>query len=122
MPNFKLGTSFYPIRLSAYMKSEAELTISIENMGSDVCWVECDVLVPESISLAPDRPLSQGRIRVGIVQPKETRTGRCKIYSGLKSYPGLYTLKLIALGYGKDGSISGKLEKAVDLRCATLTQ
>ncbi len=102
------------------MRSEVELSIEIENQGEQSCWVECDVIVPDAISLAPERELSKGRIRVGIINPSENLTGKCKIYSGAKTYPDVYDLKLVVYGFGKDGAILQRDEKKTELRCEHL--
>jgi hypothetical protein len=75
------------------------------------------VLLPTSISLAPDKDLEKGRIRVGIVNPREIRSGKCKIYGSAKSYPELYPIKIVVYGFGKDGAITARDEKTAELRC-----
>jgi len=117
MPTFRVSTKFYPIRLNAFMRNEVELTIEIENTGKEPLWSECDVIVPAAISLASDKELGTGRIRVGIVNPQEIRTGKCKIYGSAKSYPELYQIKIVVYGFGKDGAITARDEKSVELRC-----
>jgi len=117
MPTFHISTKFYPIRLNAFMRNEVELSIEIENTGNDPLWCECDVLLPDAISLAPDKDLEKGRLRVGIVNPTEIRTGKCKIYGSAKSYPELYPIKVVVYGFGKDGAITARDDKTVELRC-----
>jgi hypothetical protein len=117
MPTFRISTKFYPIRLNAFMRNEVELSIEIENTGKEPLWSECDVIVPAAISLASDKELGTGRIRVGIINPQEIRTGKCKIYGSAKSYPELYQIKIVVYGFGKDGAITARDEKSVELRC-----
>jgi len=114
---FRISPRFYPIRLNAYMRNEVELSIELENTGGESYWTECDVILPEALSLARDRELRMGRIRVGIINSKEILTGKCKIYADATSYPELYPIKIIAYGFGKDGSISQREEKKAELRC-----
>ncbi|MBI4399789.1 hypothetical protein HY570_03485 [Candidatus Micrarchaeota archaeon] len=102
------------------MRNEVEMAVEIENLTSEASWAECDVIVPPSLSLAPDKELGKGRLRIGIINPKEIRTGKCKIYAGAKSYPDVYIVKLVAYGFGRDGAIVGREEKRVDLRCEAL--
>ena len=110
-------TRFSPMRMVAYMRNEVEMEISVRNDGSEPCWVECDLQIPEAISLAPDRLLSRGRIRVGIVLPREKLEKKAKVYGGASSYPDTYTLRLTFFCYGKDGTISERSEVRADLRC-----
>jgi hypothetical protein len=117
MATFRIATKFYPIRLNAFMRNEVELTIEIENMSDEPLWSECDVIVPPAISLAPDKELEKGRIRIGIINPNEIMTKKCKIYGSAKSYPDVYPIKLIVYGHGKDAAIVARDEKTVELRC-----
>ncbi|MBI5158767.1 hypothetical protein HY992_01465 [Candidatus Micrarchaeota archaeon] len=117
MPLFQIRPRFYPIKLNAYSKSEVELTIDVENLSNDACWSECDVILPPEISLSHDASLTKGRLRVGIIDAKGSRSGKCKIYSTLGAYPGVYTVSLIVYAYGKDGAIAGREEKKTDIRC-----
>lgn len=120
MPAFHINTRFFPIRLTAFMKNDVELSVEAENLTEAPLWTECDVVVPSPISLAPDRDLQAGRIRIGIINPKETKAGRCKIYAGAKSYPERYDIKLVVFGYGDDGAIAAREEKKIELRCERL--
>jgi len=117
MTLLKISSRFYPIRLNAFMRSEAELSIEVENTTDLTLWFECDVLLPDAISLAPDRSLGKGRLRVGIIDPRGKGTGKCKIYAGVKSYPDRYPIQLIAYAYGRDGAIIGREESKTELRC-----
>ena len=110
-------TRFPPIRMVAYMRNEVEMEISARNDGAEPRWVECDLSIPEAISLAPDRMLSRGRIRIGIVLPREKLEKKVKIYGGASSYPDTYALRLTFFCYGRDGAIAERSEIRADLRC-----
>ncbi len=120
MPVFNISTRFYPIRLTAFMRNEVEMSVELENRSDQPVWTECDVTIPEAVSLAPDRELHRGRLRIGIINPKEILTGKCKIYASARSYPESYVVKLTAYGFGKDGAIFAREDKKVDLRCEQL--
>jgi hypothetical protein len=120
MPMFNIATRFHPIRLTAFMRNEVELSVEIENRSESPLWTECDITIPEAVSLAPDKDLHRGRLRIGIIAPKEILTGKCKIYANSRSYPDTYTLKLTAFGFGRDGAISAREDKKADLRCEQL--
>ncbi|MCX8174631.1 MAG: hypothetical protein N3E51_00285 [Candidatus Micrarchaeota archaeon] len=116
------STRFYPLRMVAYVRNEVEMEVSVRNGGKEERWVECDVSVPEAVSLAPDRLLSKGRMRVGIVLPGEKISKKIKIYGGASSYPDTYVIRLTFYGYGKDGTIEERYEVKSDLRCEKLGQ
>lgn len=110
-------THFSPIRLSAYIRNEVEMEVTVKNEGDSPLWVECDITTPEAISLAPDRLLSKGRMRIGIVSPKEKISKKVKIYGSASSYPDTYTIRLTFFGFGKDGVVEERLETKTELRC-----
>jgi len=120
MSVLRISTRFHPIRLTAFMRNNVEMSIEVENIGKEPLWTECDVTTPESISLAPDRALHRGRLRIGIINPGEILTGKCKIYANAQSYPDIYTLKLTAYGFGRDGAIAAREDRQVELRCEQL--
>jgi len=93
------------------------MEISVRNEGAEPRWVECDVSVPEAVSLAPDRSLCKGRTRVGIALPKEKISKKVRIYGGASSYPDTYAIRLTIYGYGKDGAIAERYDIKSELRC-----
>lgn len=111
------ATHFSPIRMSAYVRNEIEMEISVKNEGASPRWVEADVSIPEAVSLAPDRQLSKGRMRIGIALPREKIFKKIKIYGGASSYPDTYVLRLTFYGYGHDGTIEERCELKSELRC-----
>ena len=111
------STHFSPIRMSAYVRNEVEMEVLVRNEGDSPRWVECDITTPEAISLAPDRSLSKGRMRIGICLPREKISKKIKIYGGASSYPDTYVIRLTFFGYGKDGTIEERYEVKADLRC-----
>lgn len=110
-------THFSPIRMLAYMRNEVEMEVTVKNDGDEPRWVECDLVIPEAISLAPDRMLSKGRMRVGIVLPRDSISKRIRLHGGPSSYPDTYAIRLTFFGYGKDGTIAERSEIRTDLRC-----
>ncbi|MCX8197473.1 MAG: hypothetical protein N3G80_04130 [Candidatus Micrarchaeota archaeon] len=111
------ATHFYPIRLTAYIRNEVEMEITVRNEGNEPRWVECDISVPEAISLAPDRQLSKGRVRLGIALPNAKATKKVKIYGGAGSYPDTYSIRLTIYGFGIDGAIAERYDLKTELRC-----
>ncbi|MEM4633833.1 MAG: hypothetical protein QW275_01630 [Candidatus Anstonellaceae archaeon] len=111
------STHFSPIRMEAYVRNEVEMEVAVKNEGNEPLWIEADIFVPEAVSLAPDRQLSKGRIRVGIALPGEKISKKVKIFGGASSYPDNYPIRLTFFGYGKDGAISQRCELKSELRC-----
>ena len=111
------NTHFSPIRMPSYMRSEVEMEVSVKNEGAAPLWVEADLVIPEAISLAPDKLLSHGRLRIGIALPGERIAKKVRIFGGASSYPDTYVLRLTFFGFGKDGTIEQRCELRADLRC-----
>ena len=111
------STHFSPIRMEAYVRNEVELEISVKNDGAEPRWVEADITVPGAVSLAPDRSLSNGRLRIGIALAGGKAVKKLKIYGGAGSYPDTYTIRLTFFGYGADGTIAERTEMKSELRC-----
>ena len=111
------STHFSPIRMAAYVRNEVEMEVAVKNEGPEPRWVECDVSTPEAVSLAPDRPLSKGRMRIGIALPHEKISKKIKIYGGASSYPDTYAIRITIYGYGKDGTIAERYDIKSELRC-----
>ena len=112
-----IATHFSPIRMAAYVRNDVEMEVSVRNEGESPRWVECDITLPEAVSLAPDRMLSKGRMRIGIALPREKISKKIKIYGGASSYPDTYVVRLAVFGYGKDGTIEERYELKSELRC-----
>lgn len=111
------STHFTPIRMAAFARNEVELEVIVRNEGSEPLWVEADLTIPEAISLAPDKMLTHGRMRIGIAMPREKISKKIRIFGGASSYPDTYVLRLTLFGFGKDGTIAERCELRADLRC-----
>jgi hypothetical protein len=114
----KITPRFYPVRVIAFIKNETEMDISVENKGSETYWVETDVILPDELSLSDEKQLKNGRLRVGMILPNETKTSRCKIYANSQTCPGLYRIGIIGYSFNKEGIIARKDEAKTELRCA----
>ncbi len=112
-----INTSFYPIRIKAHMRNETEMEITAGNNTAGPLWIECDVKLPEAISLAPDRQLSSGKTRMGIALPSSALKKKIKIYAGASSYPDTYRIAITIFAFAQDGVIAYRQEARADLRC-----
>jgi len=81
--------------MTAYVRNEVEMEVSVKNEGDSPRWVECDIAIPEAISLAPDRLLAKGRMRIGICLPRERISKKIKIYGGASSYPDTFAIRMM---------------------------
>jgi hypothetical protein len=112
-----IKTSFYPIRIMAHQRNEVELEVDVLNTAASPLWIECDIKLPEAISLAPDRILTSGKTRMGIVIPGKSIKKKIKIYAGAQSYPDTYRIAYTIFAFGPDGVIAYRQDGKTDLRC-----
>ena len=110
-------TRFSPIRLTAHTRNEIELEITVKNDGVSPNWIECDVIVPEAISLASDKLLIKGRTRVGIAIPQGSISKKVRIYGNASTYPDSYLIRLTVFAFGSDGVVAQQQETKAYLRC-----
>ena len=114
MVDFKLKA--HPPVIFAYSPNYVEVMIRLENPQSP-CWAEADISVPERLSLSPEGSLRKGRVRIGIVGEKEYIEKAIRVYANNYTNPQVYRCKIILYVYDKDGVISSRMEKPVDIRC-----
>lgn len=111
------STRFSPMRMEAYVRNQVEMEISVKNEGAEPRWLEADVSVPSAISLAPDRMLPKGRVRIGIALAGGKASKKIRIYGGPSSYPDTYPIRITIFGFGADGAIAERIEMKSELRC-----
>jgi len=119
--NVKVSTKVYPLRLAAYMHNSVDVIFSVTNTSNEVAWVESDILLPESLSLSGNERITKGRIRMGIVSPKETIDKTIKIYSNLATYPDIYPVKSVLKTFNRFGETRGNAEHRFHIRCVKLS-
>jgi len=107
----------HPNVLFGYSVNHIEMILRVENSGGQVLWAEADVSVPENISLSPNGNLRKGRVRVGIIGPKEFLEKAIRIYGTSYTNPQVYRCKTTLYLFNKDGVIENRVEKSSDIRC-----
>jgi len=113
---FTVLTSIEPTEINAHVKQETELKIEVGNLSNEYVWCEVDVLLPSTLSLAPDQQLQKGRLRVGIIAPGETNIKTCKVYSSLSTFPDIHEIEITAYIFNKKGVIEERLETKQQLK------
>ena len=116
----RMTTHFFPMRLIAFRRNYVEMEVTVLNKGSEPYWIESDIEIPDPISLAPDKHVTRGRARLGIVFPNRELSKRIKIYGGMGSYPDTYKIRMTFYGFDTRGVISIRADKKATLRCERL--
>lgn len=115
--SYSLSYSLHPIRLHAHKNDFAELTISLTNDFDKELLSSLVVLLPKTIGF--DRTaLSQEReIRLGFVQPQETKTVRVRVWATQRTRPGAYSASLTAIAHYRDyGHVLNETRRPFSLR------
>lgn len=122
MANTEIRVDFTPSKLKAYAKNEVVATISVKNMSDvNTYWCECEVKAMPPLSLAHDSELTTGRIRIGILKPKDTIRKQAKVYTRPNNYPDEYKMSVISFIYDGDGAISERNEHSEHITCVEET-
>jgi hypothetical protein len=118
MPAVSISARFEPDVLKAYTKNEATMYLSLKNVeGSKAYWCECEISVKAPLSLAHDKDLNIGRMRVGILAPGAAKEKQMKLYTNSNNFPDEYTLGITAYVYDEDGAIAERVEQSCSIKC-----
>jgi uncharacterized membrane protein len=101
-PTFMVSTELFPYKLEARKSITATLSVKIRNVTKDVLLASVVVEVPSQLGLDEMNLSKQKDLKVGEMQPQELKEVQVKLYSGLKSDPGEYTLTLTAIAHYRD--------------------
>ncbi len=115
MVELKLRT--HPNVLFAYSPNHTEIIARIENRSKDPVWCEAEIKIPDKISLSPTSSLSRGRLRLGIVTKKEYLEKAVRIFANNYTNPQVYRAEITLFVFNKDGIITKRVEKPIDIRC-----
>ena len=110
MHDVDVKLNFMPKVFSSGARNELVMTISISSGDAQPHWCECDIEVKSPVSLAPDKELTFGRTRVGIVSASRQISKPVKIYTTQAVVDGDYAIGIIAYLYDEDGAISVRKE------------
>ncbi len=75
------------------------------------------MFVAEPLSLANDKQLNGGKIRVGIVAPASSRERKVKLFTSASVLPGEYKVGVVAYVYDEDGAIAERIEHSMPISC-----
>ena len=113
--HIKLST--HPSVLFAYSHNYIEVILNVINETKKNLWFEADIHLSDRISLNPTETLNKGRIRLGILKPKEYIKRSVKVYANSYTNPNTYPLHIILYAYDKNAVIYKRIEKDMSVRC-----
>ncbi len=114
----KVDTRLEPVSLKANTIDEASLMlcVSAEN-DQRTYWCECDIKVKPPISLAHDRQMSEGRTRIGILNPGKRIERKVKVFTRRSSTPDDYPVSIVTYFYDEEGVIAERVEQKETVKC-----
>jgi len=112
-----LQVRVHPDVLFCYSTHFVELILRVENPSDDPVWAEADINVPDSLSLGPDSELRKGRVKVGIIEGKQSIEKSIRVFGNAYTGPQMYRCSITMFVFSKDGTIESRIEKAKDIRC-----
>jgi len=114
---YRLQCDLHPYRLPAYKSEFAELEVSVQNVFGKELLTSIVVSVPKPIGFDQTALSQEREIRLGLLQPGESRSMTIKLWSTPRAAPGTYLVKVFSLSHYRDyGYVLGEAKKTVDLR------
>ncbi|MGI0100653.1 MAG: hypothetical protein ACREBH_02965 [Candidatus Micrarchaeaceae archaeon] len=101
-PPYSVSTEMIPYRMYAKTKSSATLVVKVTNLTKDVLLTSVSAETPNHLGFDEMVVSRQHDIKVGDVQPGETKELRFGLYSSVGSDPGDYTLTLTTTAHYRD--------------------
>ncbi|MFH1751289.1 MAG: hypothetical protein ABH863_06415 [Candidatus Micrarchaeota archaeon] len=114
---FTLTSEFHPFKLTAHHADSIDMEIKLTNNLDKDVLTSVVVQVPKPLGLDKSCFMQQREIRLGVLQPHETRDLKVQIYSGQRSQKGSYPVLIYAISHYRDYSyILNEIRKKVELR------
>ncbi|MGC9099051.1 MAG: hypothetical protein ACP5HW_00680 [Candidatus Micrarchaeia archaeon] len=112
-----ISASSNPGEIIAFRKNEVNFLVKFSVDEEKPYWIEALVSVPHPLSLAPDRPLNEGKMNVGILSGN-SKEKRFKVFSNNDVYPDLFVIRITALAYDSEGAVAAREEAKYELACS----
>lgn len=118
MPVVKLETRFEPTALKVNKRGETTMYLSLSAEDSHkTYWCECDISVKSPLSLAHDKELDMGHIRIGMLKTKRKIEKPVKLFTRPNNYADTYPVSITAYLYDEDGVIAERVVQHEGIRC-----
>lgn len=106
--------NFFPYKLQSKKSSSATLIVKVKNVTKEVLLTSIVVEAPNQLGFDEMIMAKQRELRIGEMQPEESKEVKFPLYSSLKSDPGEYTLSLTAIAHYRDyGHVLNAVKKRV---------
>ncbi len=114
---YSLRTEMHPFRLNAHKNDSVDLIIHLTNNLDKELLTSVVVVVQKPLAVDQTGLTQQREVRVGFLQPNETKTLSILIWSTQRTEPGTYKIKVFAISHYRDyGHVLNEVRKTLDLR------
>lgn len=100
-PDTRVRTSFIPIRMVSGQKEPVALHVEITNKSNEPRGYSVSVKVPSKFGFDRACLMGEKRVRIGLVNPNETKTAIFNIYGKFNVPPGLYDLDVVVRAHAE---------------------
>ena len=115
--SYTLNYSVHPIRLLAHKNDFAELTVSLTNDFDKELLTSLVVSLQKTLGFDRSALSREREIRLGFIQPRETKTLRVRVWATQRTAPGDYASALTAVAHYRDyGHVLNETRRMFSLR------
>ncbi len=114
---YSVRAEFHPFKLNAHHADSVDLEVTLTNNLDKEVLTSIVVQVPKPLGLDKGGFMQQRELRLGTLQPRETRTTKIQIFSGQRAKRGSYPVFVFAISHYRDYSyILNEVRKKLELR------
>ncbi|MFH0972160.1 MAG: hypothetical protein V1835_06360 [Candidatus Micrarchaeota archaeon] len=114
---FTIQSDFHPFKLNAHHADSVDLEVKVTNNIDKEVLTSVVIQVPKPLGLDKSGFMQQREIRLGTVQPHETKDLKIQVYSGQRVPKGSYPVMIFAISHYRDYSyLLNEVRKKVELR------
>ncbi len=116
---YTLTAEMHPLRLAAHKNDYAQLNITLRNDFEKEQLTSLVISLPKTLGFDRSALNNQRKIRLGQLQPGETKTQQLEVWATQRTGPGLYPVKIYAISHFRDyGAVLNEVRKQLAVRVA----
>jgi uncharacterized membrane protein len=114
---YALSCEIHPMRLPAHRNEFLDLEITVTNIAGQELLTSVVVVVPKTLGFEQTALNNEREIRLGMLQPRETRDLKVRVWGTQRTEAGTYPIKVFALSHYRDyGHVLNQVRRALELR------
>jgi uncharacterized membrane protein len=114
---YSLQAEIHPFRLNAHKNESVDLIVNLKNNLDKELLTSIVAVVQKPLSTDQTGLTQQREVRIGLLQPKESKRTVIPVWATQRTDPGTYKIKVFAISHYRDyGHILNEARKILDLR------